>query len=122
MTAEIRAVVEQYVALVGKGATDDIVALYAEDAVVEDPVGTAPHRGHEAIRQFYAAIEGLEKRTELITARISGNSAAFHFTVVTTVGDNQVELSPIDVMTFEDGKITDMKAYWSQEDFIFRTA
>ena len=46
----IRAVVDDYVRLVGSGTADEIVALYAEDATVEDPVGTEVRRGHAAIR------------------------------------------------------------------------
>ena len=37
---KIREVIEQYVARVAGGTTDEIVALYADDATVEDPVGT----------------------------------------------------------------------------------
>ncbi|MEU7765516.1 hypothetical protein AB0B25_10400 [Nocardia sp. NPDC049190] len=38
-------------------------------------------------------------------------------TVVTKVGDQRVVLSPIDVMEFdEEGRITRMRADWSQAD------
>lgn len=45
-TAEqIRAAVDTYVACLSSGDTEGIVALYAEDAAVEDPFGTPVHRG-----------------------------------------------------------------------------
>ncbi|MGW4715202.1 nuclear transport factor 2 family protein [Nocardia sp. NPDC004260] len=119
MAAQIRDVVEQYVKLVGSGPTEDIVALYAPDAIVEDPVGTSPKRGHEAIREFYEVIAALDRETELRPedVRIAGNQAAFPFTIVTKVGGQRFVLSPIDVMEFdEEGRITGMRAYWSQED------
>ena len=34
-----------------------VVALFEPDAIVEDPVGTTPHRGREAIRAFYAGTQ-----------------------------------------------------------------
>lgn len=114
---QIRGVVEQYVGLVGKGSADDIVALFAPDAVLEDPVGTEPKHGHDSIREFYQAIENLDRTTELVTVRVAGSSAAFVFHITTAMGGTKVDLSPIDVMTFDDdAKITTMRAYWSESD------
>ncbi|GAA5072670.1 MULTISPECIES: nuclear transport factor 2 family protein [Nocardia] len=119
MTQQIRDAVEQYVKLVGSGPTEAVVDLYAADATVEDPVGTPARHGHAAIREFYDVIAALDRETELRpeTVRIVGNEAAFMFTIVTKVGGQRFTLSPIDVMEFDDaGKITRMRAYWSQED------
>ncbi|MEV6275045.1 nuclear transport factor 2 family protein [Nocardia sp. NPDC051832] len=119
MTEQIRNVVEQYVKLVGSGPTEDIVQLYAPDATVEDPIGTEPRQGHDAIREFYDVIANLDRATELHaeTVRIAGNHAAFMFSLVTKFGDQKFTLAPIDVMEFDDaGKIIRMRAYWSQED------
>ncbi|WP_194819045.1 nuclear transport factor 2 family protein [Nocardia sp. XZ_19_385] len=119
MTQQIRDVVEQYVKLVGSGPTEDIVQLYAPDATVEDPIGTEPRQGHDAIREFYEVIANLDREAELHaeSVRIAGNHAAFMFTLVTKFGDQKFTLSPIDVMEFDDaGKIIRMRAYWSQED------
>ncbi|MFI6368228.1 nuclear transport factor 2 family protein [Nocardia sp. NPDC050630] len=119
MAAKIRDVIEQYVKLVGSGPTEAIVDLYAPDAVVEDPIGTEPKRGHEAIREFYEVIGNLDRETQLHadSVRIAGNHAAFMFTLVTKFGDQRLTLSPIDTMDFDDeGKIVAMRAYWSQDD------
>jgi steroid delta-isomerase len=113
----IRQVVDDYVRLVGTGTADEIVALYAADATVEDPVGTDVRTGPAAIREFYAGLEGLQQETRLITARIAGGEASFHFEIVTRVGDKTYTLSPIDAMTFDDdGLITSMRAYWGDAD------
>ncbi|MBH0777116.1 nuclear transport factor 2 family protein [Nocardia bovistercoris] len=123
--AEIRDVVEQYVKLVGTGPTEDIVALYAPDAVVEDPIGTEPRRGHDAIREFYDVLADLERETELRpdSVRIAGRHAAFMFVLVTKFGDQRLTISPIDAMEFDDdGRITSMKAYWGQDDIVSETA
>jgi steroid Delta-isomerase len=109
--------IQSYVDLVGKGTADEILDLYAEDATVEDPVGTEVRTTHEAIREFYAAIEPLQQESRLVSARVADGRAAFLFELVTRVGDQTYTLAPIDVMTFDDeGRITSMRAFWSNAD------
>jgi len=113
----IREVVDRYVELVGSGTADEILGLYAEDAVVEDPVGSEPRVGHPAIRELYATLEGLDQTTRLISVRIAGGEAAFHFEVATLADGVTYTLAPVDVMAFDDdGRITSMRAYWGEED------
>ena len=113
----VREVVERYVELVATGPSEDIVALYAEDAVVEDPVGSEPRVGHAAIREFYSTLDGLDRRTRLLAVRIAGVEAAFHFEVATMADGVTYTLAPVDVMAFDDdGRITGMRAYWGEED------
>ena len=113
----IRQVVDDYIRLVGTGTADEVVALYAEDATVEDPVGSDVRHGHAAIREFYAGLEGLQQETRLIAARIAGGEVAFHFEIITRAGDKTYTLAPIDAMTFDDdGLITTMRAYWGDAD------
>ena len=52
----IREVIEQYVARVAGGTTDEVMELYAEGATVEDPVGTEVKTTPEAIRATYCSI------------------------------------------------------------------
>lgn len=116
-TEDMRAIVARYVACVGAGDTEGIVALYAENATVEDPYGTPAHHGHDGIRSFYGALAGTEMSTELLTARVAGDSAAFQLRVLTKADGKTITISPIDVMTFNgDGKISTMRAYWGGED------
>jgi steroid delta-isomerase len=112
-TEKIREVVESYVALVADGTAAQVADLYADDATVEDPVGSEVRRGREAILEFYGGLEGLEATTTLHTAKIAAGEAVFSFTLVTKVGDQSYTVSPIDHMVFdEDGKITAMRAFW----------
>jgi steroid delta-isomerase len=118
-TERIRGVVNRYVELVASGTSDEIVALYAEGATVEDPVGSEVLSERDAIRAFYAGLDGLEKDTRLVTVRIAGGAAAFHFEMVTHVGEQTYTVAPIDVMTFDDdGLITSMKAFWGDADMV----
>ena len=114
---QIHDVIEQYVARVAGGTTDEILELFAEGATVEDPVGTEVRTTREAIREFYAGLEELEQEGHLVTARVAGGQAAFLFELATKAGDQTYTLAPIDVMTFDDdAKITSMKAYWGDSD------
>ncbi|MEV4999908.1 nuclear transport factor 2 family protein [Nocardioides sp. LML1-1-1.1] len=111
--------IQQYVDLVATGASADVVALYADGATVEDPVGTEVRRTREEIAEFYGALDGLEQSARLLHVRVAGNEAAFAFELVTKAGDQTYTLSPIDVMTFDDdGRITSMRAFWSGEDMV----
>ena len=108
--------VNNYIRLVAKGTADDLVELYADDATVEDPVGGEVHIGRQAIHGFYAAVDNVQRECELVTLRVAGNEAAFHFKLIVSAGDSRMLIEPIDVMVFgDDGKITAMKAYWSPD-------
>ena len=116
---QIQQTIEQYVAGVAGGTTDEIMDLFAEGATVEDPVGTPVRTTREEIREFYGALESMEQEGELLFARIAGGQAAFHFKLATKAGDQTYTLSPIDVMTFDDdGKITSMRAFWGEADMV----
>lgn len=109
--------VQRYLDLVASGTAAEIGALYAPGATLEDPVGSGRREGRAAIEEFYSAIEGLEATTRLLALRASGNEVAFHFEMVTAMGENSVTIAPIDVMAFDDdGLITSMRAYWSDAD------
>ena len=107
--------VNRYLETVSQGRPDDIAALYADDATVEDPVGGEVHIGRQAIRGFYGAIENVKAETEVLTLRALGNEAAFHWTLTLDFGGSGMRIDIISTMTFdEDGKIASMKAYWDQ--------
>lgn len=113
----VRATVTAYMAALESGSSTTIAALYADDATVEDPVGSEPKVGRKAITTFYSALDGTSQKTELLAVKISGANAAFHFRVTTPVGGTTYEVEPIDVMTFDgEGRITSMRAFWSPAD------
>lgn len=115
MNLDTEALVNRYLDTCSGGDADDIAALYAEDATLEDPVGGGEvHIGRQAIAGFYKLIAGAALKTELLSFRAGGHEAAFMFAI--TVGDS-MRIEPIEVMTFNaEGLITSMKAYWSQTD------
>lgn len=113
----IRTTVEKYVAAVAKGTADDVLGLYAPGATVEDPVGTPVRTTEAEIREFYQVIEPLTQTGEVVTLKVAENNAAFVFRLVTHLGEQDLIMEVVDVMTFDDdAKITSMRAFWSQED------
>ncbi|MEN3316701.1 MAG: steroid Delta-isomerase [Mycobacterium sp.] len=114
---QITQTVTRYLDFVSKGQPDEIAALYADDATVEDPVGGEVHIGRQAIRGFYGTLENVKAQTEVLTLRALGNEAAFHWTLSIDFGGNGMRIDIISVMTFDDdGKIASMKAYWTQDN------
>lgn len=116
VTAEhIRSVFQRYCDLVTQGDFEAIARLYAEDATVEDPVGSPPHRGRTAIREFYRASAG---NVELVLegrVRTAGREGAAAMIARPSV-DPRMRVETLDVMTFgDDGLITSMRAFWSPD-------
>jgi steroid delta-isomerase len=114
---DITKTVKRYLELVAAGRADDVVALYAEDATVEDPVGSEVHIGHQAIRGFYASLPSNGAQADVVTLRALGSEAAFFWTLTIDLGENKMRIEIISVMTFnDDGKIASMKAYWGPDN------
>jgi steroid Delta-isomerase len=109
--------VNRYLERVATGTADDLLALYASDATVEDPIGSDLRRGHDAIREFYAGFQDAKKETELAELRVAGSEAAFLWRLTLDTGNSRTQISPISLMAFdEDARITSMRAFWSPSD------
>ena len=71
-TEDIRNVVAQYVQRVAAHQPDKVADLFADHATIEDPVGTEPKIGREAIIDFFTVIAGMEETaTELHWCRVA---------------------------------------------------
>ncbi|MEY2461520.1 MAG: steroid Delta-isomerase [Acidimicrobiaceae bacterium] len=115
----IRETIENYWKAFTAGDRDGWVALFTDDATVEDPVGTPVHRGKEAIGGFFESAHSLADSIELrsvdITA-VCGDQAAFAMEIRPNLGGTVFVMEAIDVMTFaDDGRITSQRAFWQQE-------
>ena len=110
----IRQVYDRYPELLTKGDVDGIVALYADDATIEDPIGSDLRRGRDAIRAFYEASAGSVSMKRTGPVRVAGREAATPLVVLMGPEGQQQALDIISTMSFdEDGKITAMRAFWS---------
>ena len=110
----IRQVYDRYPEMVTKGDVDGIVDLYADDASIEDPIGSELKQGKDAIRAFYQASAGTVTMKRTGPTRVAGHEAATPMIVLMGPEGEQKALDIISVMSFrEDGKITSMRAFWS---------
>ncbi len=114
-SAVMKAAMQAYIDAFNSGSAEAVAALYADDAVVEDPVGSPPRQGKAAILEFYRGTVATGAKLSL-DAPIRGshaNSAAMAFSA--KIGPVTVRV--IDVMTFDEaGKFTSMKAYFAPDD------
>ncbi|HEY7054513.1 MAG TPA: nuclear transport factor 2 family protein [Mycobacterium sp.] len=109
--------VKRYLEYAAQGRVDEIVALYADDATVEDPVGNDAHIGRQAIHGFYTQVPAGDNDTELFTLRALAQEVAFHWALTIALGEGRMRIDIISVMTFNDnGEIASMKAYWTPEN------
>jgi steroid delta-isomerase len=117
MSRAITATVQRYLELLAKGSAEELVALFADDATVEDPVGSEVRVGRAAIHAFFAALESLDRETELVAVRVAGQEAAFQFAITFDAGDDRMRLEPIDTLVFNtEGRITALRSYFSPSD------
>jgi steroid Delta-isomerase len=98
------------------------LALFAPDAVIEDPIGTSAldpegkgHRGPEAIAAFYDSIIGPNRvRFTIERSHAAGDEVANVGTITTTMPDGTVVHTDL-VSTYRvgaDGKLRSLRAYW----------
>lgn len=119
-----RAAMQEYIDAFNRSDAEAVIALYADDATVEDPVGSEPKVGIDAIAEFYRYSVGLGAKLSLVAPiRTShADSAAMAFDVKVTLEQGPCLIRVIDVMTFNDaGKFTSMRAYWGPGDMAFET-
>ena len=110
------AAVDRYVEAFEKADMAIIKGIYADNAIVEDPVGSDVHVGIDAVCAFYeGALASGAKLVPTGTPRCAGNAVAFPFQV-TMPG---MTIDVIDVFEFDQhGKVASMKAYWGPENLI----
>lgn len=118
---EMKAAMQAYIDGFNRSDADAIIALYADEATVEDPVGGGKVlHGRAAIADFYRmAIKTGAKLSLSAPIRAShGNAAAMAFDVKLRMEQGPAVIQVIDVMTFNDaGLFSSMRAYWGKSDF-----
>jgi len=111
---KMEAAVNAYVAAFEAGSADQVAALYAADATVEDPIGSPIHHGREAIRAFYA--ESMKTGAKLKLegpVRLAGDYAVFPFSVHLHWEGTDKRIDVIDTFRFnDDNEVVEMRAYW----------
>jgi ketosteroid isomerase-like protein len=113
---------------VAKGDLEEWLTVYAEDAVIEDPVGPSMfdpegkgHRGHEGIRAFWesaiAPIARFEFEIHDSFANPGSNTCANIGRIRTSFPDGSHTTTEL-IMVYvvhDDGRVASMKAYWEPD-------
>lgn len=114
--SQIRATVRSYLDGINNGGGRDVLALFAETATVEDPVGSDV----VAASRWYA--EPLDPAVRVrpvapVSVSSDARAAAVAFELRMPWDSRQVSVDVVDVMEFDEhGKITSLRAYWSPQD------
>ncbi|MFM7067911.1 MAG: nuclear transport factor 2 family protein [Actinomycetes bacterium] len=107
------------------------LSLFADDAIVQDPVGVSPfdpeghgHRGIEAIGAFYDTVVGPNDSVTFTIERsfAAGNEVANVGTITTTLpggGGRVLTDLVINYQVNDDGKVTALRAFWELDKLRF---
>jgi steroid delta-isomerase len=127
-----RAASHRSMAAVEAGDRDAWLALFTDDAVIEDPIGVGPfdpegtgHRGKAAIAAFWdAAIAPNTIRFVMRDSYASGNEVANVGTITTTLPDGtSVHVDTVATYRVDDeGRIEALRAYWELANARFDAA
>ena len=113
-TDRMEAAVHEYVAAFDAGDAGRIANLFAQDATVEDPIGTPKHVGKTAIEGFYR--ESMKTGAKLSLegpVRLAQDYAVFAFSVNLTLEGSDMRIDVIDTFRFnEEAEVVEMRAYW----------
>jgi steroid delta-isomerase len=114
-------------AAVAAGRKDEWLALFAADAVVEDPVGPSPldpegkgHYGHEGIRKFWDRNFGAVSRFQFQVKDSFANGPCCANIVAITMwlGESGTAMTVEGVMVYtvdEFGLMTSIRGYWEPD-------
>lgn len=108
--------VHTYLDALTRGDLDTIVGLYADNAHIEDPVGSDHVVGREAIREFYGkSIQAITGARLLGPVRVASNEAAFPFEITMNYNGQSLAMDIIDTFRFDQqGLVVEMRAFWSE--------
>ena len=115
---DMKAVLQAYIDGFNAGDGDAIMTLFADNALIEDPVGS-PLKSRAEFERFIR--QGVTFGARLALAApirgSHGNEAAMAFFVTFVQDGKTITTNSVDVMTFDAaGKITRMNGYWGADD------
>lgn len=117
---QMEAAVHTYVEAFAKGDPAMAAGIFADDAVIEDPIGTAPKVGKAAILEFYVQSMATGATLHLQgPVRVATAHAAFAMQVRLHWNGQDMAIDVIDTFAFDEaGKVKEMKAYFGPGNMI----
>ena len=106
--------VDDYVQAYNARDVDRIVALYTEEATIEDPVGSRVMRGHGEIWSFWKdAVQFDMSLTKGEPIFVCGNEAAITLSVKIGTSDGPRDLGIINTVAFtDDGRLKSVRSFY----------
>ena len=117
--AQMKATLQAYVDRTNAGDAAGLVALFASDAVIEDPIGSPPKSGAQIAAWFADTVAFDTHITPVAPLRGShGDEALLVFDVTfTPPGGTRLRIRSADACTIDaDGLITSLRAFWGPDD------
>ncbi|MDG2459833.1 MAG: nuclear transport factor 2 family protein [Luminiphilus sp.] len=101
-----------------RGDLEGVLALFADNATIEDPVGTEIKTGTDELRAFYQiACDSITAAVRQGPPRIAGTDIAFAFVATIGSGPEAMQIDIIDVFESDaSGKVAAMRAYWGPDN------
>ena len=111
---QMQAAVHAYVEAFDKQDPAMAAAIFADNAVVEDPIGSPPKVGQAAILEFYTQSMATGAKLHLTgPIRVAAAHAAFAMQVRLNWDGKDMAIDVIDTFAFDEaGKVTLMQAFF----------
>ena len=117
----VRALIERYAAAMNRRDRTAWLDCFANDAVQEDPVGTPPNVGREAIGRFFDANQIPVTLSVLADPLVIGNEVMAFFDVVAEIDGNRMRLPRIVdhiVLTPDGTRFQTLRAFFDYAEMV----
>lgn len=117
-TSAVRSVIERYLRAYEDSDYATCEAMFADEAVFEDPVGGRRFDGIEAIRGFLrSAPPEIKIKSNVHKIVECGRDAMFHYTMtITGWRDNPAEIEVYETIAIDDAeRISSLRAFWNED-------
>lgn len=111
-------IADTYMKYMTEGNLAEVINLYADDATLEDPVGTDVLNGKAAVTDFYKmALQAPIVLERTGPVRLAANEMVFPFRCEYTGPDGPVGIDIVDHFILNDAhKIISMRAFWGPDN------
>ena len=120
-TNQVRALLERYCAAMNERRREDWLDCFADDAVQEDPVGSPPNVGRDAIGRFFDANEIPVTLSVTDDPLVVGREVLAFFRVVADMGGGRMLLPRIvdHIVLTEDGsRFQALRAFFDYDELV----
>ncbi len=119
--AEVKTLLQRYCAAMSERRRDDWLECFADDAVQEDPVGTPPNVGREAIGRFFDANTIPDTLSLTDEPLVLGREVLAFFKVVADMDGRLMTIPRIVdhiVLTDDGGRFQSLRAFFDYDEMV----